>query len=203
MNMKRWLLIITYCLTAFSLSAMPVIPAEPGRQDEQDIIREMAAAAAKAKSIQAKFTQTKHAKMLKAPQVSEGQMTCRWPDKLRWEYTSPRRSALVLDGTKASLSKDGSASGGQSKFATEMARMIMNSVAGRTLTDTTAFEVSAQALPTEYIATLLPLRKEMKRLYTKFILHFNLATSAVNKVELYEKNGDRTVIELHDIRIEP
>jgi outer membrane lipoprotein carrier protein len=81
-----------------------------------------------------------------------------------------------------------------------MARLIMNSVAGKSLTDNTAFEVSAEALPTEYVATLLPLRKEMKRMYAKLVLHFDIKQSTVNKVELHEKNGNRTVIELHDIQ---
>ena len=82
-----------------------------------------------------------------------------------------------------------------------MARMIMNSVAGKCLTDSKAFQVSAKEMPTEYVATLLPLKKEMKRLYTKLVLHFDIKQSTVTEVELHEKNGDRTIIELHDIQI--
>ena len=169
---------------------------------EQEIIRKMASVAQATKSIQANFTQTRYSKMLKEAQVSDGKMFCQQPDKLRWEYTSPRQSALILDGTgtDARLTKEGSKDGGRNKFAGEMARLIMNSVAGKSLTDNTAFEVSAEALPTEYVATLLPLRKEMKRMYAKLVLHFDIKQSTVNKVELHEKNGNRTVIELHDIQ---
>ena len=167
---------------------------------EQEIIRKMASVAQATKSIQANFTQTRYSKMLKEAQVSEGKMFCQQPDKLRWEYTSPKQSALILDGTDARLTKEGSKDGGRNKFAGEMARLIMNSGAGKSLTDNTAFEVSAEALPTEYVATLLPLRKEMKRMYAKLVLHFDIKQSTVNKVELHEKNGNRTVIELHDIQ---
>ena len=41
----------------------------------------------------------------------------------------------------------------------------------------------------------------MKRMYAKLVLHFDVKEETVNEVELYEKNGDRTVIKLHDIRI--
>lgn len=162
---------------------------------EQEIIQRMTAAAEKIKTVRCDFTQTKHTKMLKGEQVSKGKMFCQQPDQLRWEYTSPRASTLVLDGTESSLD------GAKNKFMGEMARMIMSSVAGKCLTDSKAFQVSAKEMPAEYVATLLPLRKDMKRMYAKLVLHFDTKQSTVNKVELHEKNGDRTIIELHDIQI--
>ena len=82
-----------------------------------------------------------------------------------------------------------------------MARMIMNCVAGKNLTDNKTFQVSAKEMPTEYVATLVPQRKDMKRLYTKLVLHYDLKQETVTEIELHEKNGDRTLIELHDISI--
>ena len=80
--------------------------------------------------------------------------------------------------------------------------MIMSCVSGKCLTDSKAFQVSARSIrPGEYEAELLPLKKEMKRMYAKLVLHFDVKEETVNEVELYEKNGDRTVIKLHDIRI--
>ena len=153
----------------------------------------MAAAAKEIKSVQCDFTQTKYTKLLKKEQVSQGRMSCQPPEKLRWEYTSPRASAIVLDGKEGSEMKN--------KFVGEMARLIMKLVAGQGLTDSRTFQVTAEALPTEYVATLVPQRKDMKRIYTKLVLHFDIKQSTVTKVEMYEKSGDRTVIELHDIRI--
>ena len=190
--MKRLILFFGCCLMAITHSAQTL--------GEQDIIQKMASAARETKSIRADFTQTRHSKMLKKAQVSEGKMFCRQPDKLRWEYTSPRQTALVLDGTNARLTKDGSGNGGRNRFAGEMARLIMNSVAGKYLTDDKAFQVSATASDGEYVATLVPVRKEMKRLYTKLVLHFDPKQSVVTKVELYEKDASHIVIELHDIQ---
>lgn len=82
-----------------------------------------------------------------------------------------------------------------------MARMIMNSVAGKCLTDNKSFQVTANEMATEYVVTLLPLRKEMKRIYTKLVLHFDIKQSTVIEVEIIEKSGDSTVIDLYDIQI--
>lgn len=190
--MKRYLLVIGYWLLVIALSAQGL--------SEQKIIEKMTSAAEKIKTVQCDFTQTKQSKMLKGEQVSKGKMFCQQPDKLRWEYTSPRPSTLVLEGTEARLLK-GNEQGARNKFIGEMARMIMNSVAGKCLTDSKSFQVSAKELPTKYVATLVPQKKDMKRLYTKLVLHFDIKQETVTEIELHEKNGDKTLIELHDIRI--
>ena len=190
--MKRYLLVIGYWLLVIALSAQDL--------SEQKIIEKMTSAAEKIKTVQCDFTQTKQSKMLKGEQVSKGKMFCQQPDKLRWEYTSPRPSTLVLEGTEARLLK-GNEQGARNKFIGEMARMIMNSVAGKCLTDSKSFQVSAKELPTKYVATLVPQKKDMKRLYTKLVLHFDIKQETVTEIELHEKNGDKTLIELHDIRI--
>ena len=183
--MKRLLFTTLYFLIFIPLMAQQL--------SEQEIIQKMASAAKEIKTVQADFTQTKYMKMLAKEMVSEGKMYCQQPDKLRWEYTSPRANVIILNGTEGSGTKN--------KFVREMARLIMKLVAGQGLTDSSTFQVTAEELPTEYVATLLPLKKEMKQFYTKLVLHFDNKQSTVTEVELYEKNGDRTVIELHDIRI--
>ena len=191
--MKRYILIIGYWLLIVALSAQTT--------SEQKIIQEMTAAAERIKTIQCEFTQTRYMKMLSKEQVSKGKMFCQQPDKLRWEYVSPKASALIMDGANVRMTKSDTGNESRNKFVGEMARMIMNSVAGKCLTDSKSFLVSAQETPTEYVASLLPQKKEMKRMYTKLVLHFDLKQSTVTEIEMYEKSGDRTVIELRDIRI--
>ena len=181
--MKRYILFTVYCLVFTVLAAQGL--------SEQQIIEKMVSAA----------QQIKHMKMLSKEMVSGGKMSCQQPDKLRWEYTTPRPTTLILNGTEARLKKGDAANASQNKFIGEMARLIMNSVAGKCLADSKTFQVTAKESPTQYEATLLPLRKDIKRIYTKLVLHFDLSKATVTEVELYEKGGDRTVIELHDIQI--
>ena len=225
-KIKRGCLFIVCCLLAVALPAQTL--------SEQDIIKKMASAAEKTRTVRADFTQTKYSKMLKNAQTLQGKLFCELPDKLRWEASpqgspqdpppspprgrvltpskSPRgetcsRERLFPSGEmeRGLASPRGGLEGVGWKIegvGGKIARMIMSCVSGKCLTDSKAFQVSARCIsPGEYVAELLPLKKEMKRMYAKLVLHFDVKEETVNEVELYEKNGDRTVIKLHDIRI--
>jgi len=61
-------------------------------------------------SVQAGFTQEKHMKILARPLVSEGIFIFQGPDSLRWEYTHPIHSILLLHNgkTRRFVQKNGS-----------------------------------------------------------------------------------------------
>ena len=61
-------------------------------------------------SVKAEFTQEKHMKILARPLVSEGILYFQGPDSLRWEYTHPVRSILLLHKgkTRRFVQKNGS-----------------------------------------------------------------------------------------------
>jgi outer membrane lipoprotein-sorting protein len=61
-------------------------------------------------SVKAEFTQVKHMKILVHPLVSEGILFFQAPDSLRWEYTQPVRSILLLHKgkTRRFVQKNGS-----------------------------------------------------------------------------------------------
>ena len=88
----------------------------------------------------------------------------------------------------------------QNKLFKEIVRIMMSSVIGNCLTDDKNYKVSVAAIGNEWVATLLPQRKDMKQMFPKLILHFNAKKSVVNNVELYDKNGEK-IIELKNIRI--
>ena len=88
----------------------------------------------------------------------------------------------------------------RNKVFKEIANIMMSSVVGNCLTDTGSFKVSIAAGKTEWVATLLPQRKEMKQMFQNIKLYFNKQNSMVTKVELTEKNGDRTVIVLKNVK---
>jgi outer membrane lipoprotein-sorting protein len=61
-------------------------------------------------SVRAGFTQEKHMKILARPLVSEGIFIFQGPDSLRWEYTHPVHSILLLHNgkTRRFVQKNGS-----------------------------------------------------------------------------------------------
>ena len=154
--------------------------------------------------MQCDFVQTKTLRMLNDKMVSRGKMYYQQSDKLRWEYTSPYLYTFILNGSKVLISKgkrNDVINVEQSKFFKEIARIMMNSVVGKCLNDKKDFKVSLSATPTEYIATLFPQQKQMQQMFQKIILHFNKQRAMVAKVELVEKRGDHTVIEMKNVKV--
>lgn len=171
--------------------------------NESKVIQQINAVATSMRSMQCDFVQTKYLKMLNDKMVSKGKMYYQKSSKLRWEYTSPYSYAFVLNGSKVLISKgkrNDVINVNQSKMFKEIGRIMMNSVVGNCLTDKKDFKVSLVASGNDYIATLYPQQKQMKQMFQKIILHFNKAKSTVSKVELVEKKGDKTIIELKNVK---
>lgn len=194
--MKRVLFfLMALCLCLLNLSAQKV--------NEAKVKQQINAVASKMKTMQCDFVQTKYLKMLNDKMVSRGKMYYQQSNKLRWEYTYPYTYTFVLNGSRVLISKgkrNDVINVNQSKFFKEIARIMMNSVVGKCLTDSKDFKVSLTEASAEYVATLYPQQKQMKQMFQKIILHFNKQNSTVSKVELIEKKGDRTIIELKNVK---
>ena len=155
------------------------------------------------KSLECDFVQTKHLKMLSDKMVSKGRMYYQQKSKLRWEYTSPKKYVFILNDTKVRIingSRNDVIDTNQSKVFKEIARVMMNSVVGKCLNDDKEYKVDITASGSDWIATLTPQRKNMKQLFKKIVIHFDKQRAMVNRVELLEKNDDRTVIELKNAK---
>ena len=193
--MKRTVLI---CL-AILLASFTVLA-----QDSEVQIRQKIAAAAQAMtSLQCDFVQTKQLKMLNDKMVSEGSMYYSQKDKLRWEYVKPYQYIFIMNGDRVLLkNKERSdvIDVRQNKIFREIARIMMSSVVGDCLSDDRTFKTSISTAGGQWVATLLPQRKDMKQMFQKIILHFDQRQATVSRVELVEKNGDQTTIDLKNIR---
>ena len=88
----------------------------------------------------------------------------------------------------------------KNKMFKEIARIMMNSVLGKVLTDKKDFKSSVTKKGQYYIVTLLPQKKEMKQMFTTILLHYDTKLKLVTKVEMREKNGDTTLIEMKNIK---
>lgn len=170
---------------------------------QEGAIQEICDAAAAVKTLQCNFTQTKSLKMLDDEMVSHGVLYCKQPDQLRWEYTSPYSYIFILNGTKVSIKKGDRSDVidvNQNKLFKEIARIMMNSVLGKSLSDKKSFKTSVTLSGDAYVTTLLPLKREMKDMFTKIVLYYDRKAKVINRVLLYEKNGDSTNIVLSEIK---
>ena len=181
-----------------------IIPLSAQQLTEEQIKQKVNQTASAMKTMQCDFVQTKHLKMLNNDFVSHGKMYYQQSNKLRWEYTSPYSYTFILNNDQVLLKnkqRNDLIDVKQNKLFREIVRIMMSSVVGNCLTDDKNYKVSVAAIGNEWVATLLPQRKDMKQMFPKLILHFNAKKSVVNNVELYDKNGEKTIIELKNIRI--
>lgn len=181
-----------------------IIPLSAQQLTEEQIKQKVNQTASAMKTMQCDFVQTKHLKMLNNDFVSHGKMYYQQSNKLRWEYTSPYSYTFILNNDQVLLKnkqRNDLVDVKQNKLFKEIVRIMMSSVIGNCLTDDKNYKVSVAAIGNEWVATLLPQRKDMKQMFQKLVLHFHAKKSVVNTVELYDKNGEKTIIELKNIRI--
>ncbi len=202
--MKRLLILLfVFVSIHLSLTAHCNATLSPREQSEAQIRQAITQAASAMKTMQCDFTQTKHLRMLNDKMTSKGRMYYQQTNRLRWEYTSPYSYTFILNDDKVLLKnkqRNDVIDVNKNKLFREIARIMMNSVVGTSLTDDKSFKSTIATNGNEWIASLLPQRKDLKQLFQKIILHFSKKNAMVKQVELIERNGDRTVIELNNIR---
>ena len=171
--------------------------------DEDAMRMKINTAASQLQTMQCDFVQTKYLKMLDDKMEARGKMYYAQPNKLRWEYVSPYTYTFILNGTKVLMSK-GSHNDvidvNQNKVFREIARIMMNSVVGKCLEDDKSFHTSIETRESLWVVTMIPISKNIRQIFTQIVLSFDIGRAMVSTVELTEKNGDKTVIELKDVK---
>ena len=186
----------------FVLSLLPLLGSAQSLQ-QSDMIEQINKASAGMQSLECDFVQTKFLNILDDKMVSKGKMYYQQADKLRWEYTSPYAYTFILNQNQVLLKNDSRADVidvNQNRIFKEIARMMMNSIVGNCLSDEKSFRTTVEVSGSDWVATLIPLKRDMKQMWNKLILHIRPDMKVVYKVEMHEPSGDYTIIDLIDIR---
>ena len=192
------LLIVAGCL----LIAGPAY-AQDAKAARQHIVE----AAQRMKTMQCDFVQTKQTKLLTDASVSKGRLRYRQPDWLCWEYTSPTAHTFQIDGQKVVMNdSQGSREVDirRNRMYREMARLMTNIMSGQSLLGEQDFQVTlvpADEKKTEWVATLVPRRREVRRMFASIVLRVTPVQWLVRQVELVEPKGDCTIIELKNVKV--
>lgn len=169
---------------------------------QQEVIGKINASASALKSMSCSFVQTKYLSMLSDKMVSNGKMHFKQPNKLRWEYTSPYKYLFIFNGTKVYVgnkSRKDVIDTNTNKLFKEIARIMMNTVTGKALSNKTDFAVSVSESQKTWIVTLVPKKREMKQMFSKIELIFQKSGTMISEINIFEKNNDRTNIKLSNI----
>lgn len=155
-------------------------------------------------SMECNFTQVKTLRFLNDKMTSQGRMLFQADGgKLRWEYQQPYQYTFVLNGQKVYIKSQKSQQAidiRQSRLFQGIARVMMNSVTGKSLTADGDFDCTMLTSGSEWVARLTPKRREMQKLFKDVSLYFSSQRQMVSRVEMTEPSGDTTVITLKDVK---
>jgi len=199
-SVTKWMGVACIILGCFLIAS----PAAAQTDSQAQMRQQINQAVSTMKTMQCDFVQTKHLKLLNDQMVSHGRMYYRQADLLRWEYTSPYTYTFILNKDKVLLKNERRSdviNVAQNQVFREIARLMMNSVVGKSLSDDRNFSTTITAGTSEWVATLVSKKKDIKQMFQRIVLHFSRQKKCVTTVELYEKNGDRTIIQLNNIKI--
>ena len=87
-----------------------------------------------------------------------------------------------------------------SKMFQQIARIMMNSITGQCLSDTENFKVTMYLVDDKWMAQLVPQQKELAQLFDCIRLYIDPTIQMVTTVELIEKSGDKTKIEMKNVK---
>jgi len=154
------------------------------------------------KTIRADFIQEKHLKILSRPLVSRGVFYYQTPNSLRWEYTSPVRSILLMHKGKISrYIKAGNDFVDDSRMDSKGIQVVLQEIAlwlGGRFSDDPVFDA---ALKKGRKIVLTPREKAFSNIIEHIDLRLSDTPGIIESVTIYEGQDSYTRIEFINTEI--
>jgi outer membrane lipoprotein carrier protein len=204
MQMKKLslFLICTFQVISAIFAQSGYQPATEAQQKE--MTQKITVATKQLQTLRCDFVQKKTISILTDEMLSEGRMSFKQTDKLRWEYTKPYQYELVMNGDKMMLHSETTKNiidVNSSKVFREISKIIVSSINGSGIFDQSKFTAQFMVSDKDNMVILIPKQKEIKQLFNKIQIYFNKSDYTVNSVEIEELNEDKTLIEMRNKQI--
>jgi outer membrane lipoprotein carrier protein len=198
MKTKTVLFLVVALIFNLNSDAQNLRPATPEQQ--QMMLEKITASSATMKSLVCDFEQVKVLSILDEKMVSKGKMYYRNDNCLRWEYASPYIYTFVLNNKKIMMQAENSKKNvidvKSSHFFQEIIKIMMNGINGNGLNDSKSFRFNYYWGENQWVINMVPLQKDIKKMFSTIKLTFNVKDYSVDQVEMEEVNGDTTTIRL-------
>lgn len=193
--MKLRLFILSFLLIC--VGNLNVVSQEKLSDSEQKTFKQKVQKTAQStKTIQSDFTQTKELSILENAIVSEGHLTFKAPNLVKWEYTKPYKNIAIFKDDKLFVNNEGKKNEmdlSSNRMFRSLNSLIVNSIKGD-MFDDSQFSISYFKTGRDYLVKFIPKDKRMKKFIVSFELTFDKETTQVNEVKLIEPNDDYTLI---------
>ena len=195
---------VSAILALFLMIGIGLVYAGTRNPVEEEIIDRIVAQCASMKSMKCDFRQVSTVPLMDEPQVSSGKMLYRQPSSLKWVYTEPFIYSITIDNDNISVDTGQ----GQTEIGSDASRMfkglagiVLGCMSGENLKDKRLFQTTVTELDNEWVAVLVPQRREMKRVFSEIVMVFDPATSLLKRLDMKDQNGGSTAIEISNVSI--
>jgi len=154
------------------------------------------------KTLQCAFVQEKTSKLVSEKAVAKGVMFYQSSSMLRWEYTEPNPSTLILNKNNAVLLNKNGEKIGNEKMLKQLGGIIISMINGNGITQNKQFTSELYEIDnTQLLVVLTPVQKRLRDFYKDIKLKINLKTMLATSITLDEQSGDKMVISLINVQV--
>lgn len=196
--MKRIFVIVTglILLLALGVSAVTVNM----QQTEDEMIESIVKASSNITSMKCDIAQTRRIPLMDEPQKSSGTMIYIKPSRFSLDYTEPFAWKLKVDGDNIIMGTE-SAEGEAGRLFKGISSMILGCMSGEMLKDRRTFRVTVTDEGDQWKALLIPVRRDMKKMFGQIELGFDPATRLLRRLLMEDAGGGSTEILISNVRL--
>ena len=197
--MRKIYLIVTglVLLLAIGVGAVTI----DAQQTENEMIDSIIKACSGMRSMKCDISQTRRIPLMDEPQESAGTMIYIQPSRFCLDYTTPFEWKLKVDGDNVSVGADDSMNGDAGRLYKGMSGMILGCMSGQMLNDKRTFSVSVTDEGSEWKAQLIPMRRDMKKMFNRIELGFDPDTRLLKRLLMEEAGGGSTEILISNVKL--
>ena len=196
--MKRLYIIVTglVLLLAVGVWAVP----SGGQQTENEMIESIAKACSDMRSMKCDISQTRTVPLMDEPQKSSGTMIYIQPSRFCLDYTEPFEWKLKVDGDNIIMGTE-SSEGEAGRLFKGISSMILGCMSGEMLEDRRTFRVTVTDEGDQWKALLIPVRRDMKKMFSRIELGFDPDTRLLKRLRMEEAGGGSTEILISNVKL--
>jgi outer membrane lipoprotein-sorting protein len=166
-------------------------------EQKQFLLEKIADSSKKIETLQCDFVQEKTSTLVREKAVANGILRYQSPLMLRWEYTAPTPSTLILSGNSAVLLNKDSEKVGNDKMIKQLGKLIISIINGDGIKNSKQFSTEIfEPEGNQILVVLMPVQKRIKEFYHTIELKIDKNTFLASEIIMNEKSGDKTIIYL-------
>ncbi len=192
----KFLFVTTFLIitASFSVEAQTTFKA---LKDTSLFKKNLQSATSKTSTIACDFVQEKHISKMNQPVISKGKFWFKRPSSIRWEYTEPYSSLIILSKKKAYVKDQNNSKEydmESSKMFQNLGEVMFSFILGDVSAAEKNYKIDYKENNETYYVQLIPVNKTMSGTLTQIEMYFDKKDYTLTKITMYDSGSDFTSI---------